>query len=117
MRRGMHVGYWWESQKERDHYEEHDVGGWIILKRILEVVGGCMDWIDLAQERDQWWALVNTVMNLRVLSISGKFLSRCTIGGFSRRAQLREVSLVIEANKKIIRQDRPRLVLCMLILT
>jgi hypothetical protein len=25
-----------------------------------------MDWIDLAQDRDQWWALVNTVMDLRV---------------------------------------------------
>jgi hypothetical protein len=24
-----------------------------------------MDWIDLAQDRGQWWALVNTVMNLR----------------------------------------------------
>jgi hypothetical protein len=31
-RRGIHVGYWWESQKERDHYEDQDVGGWIILK-------------------------------------------------------------------------------------
>jgi hypothetical protein len=27
---------------------------------------GCMDLIDLAQERDQWRALVNTVMNFRV---------------------------------------------------
>jgi hypothetical protein len=27
---------------------------------------GGMDWIDLAQERDQWWAIVNAVMNLRV---------------------------------------------------
>jgi hypothetical protein len=25
-----------------------------------------MDWIDLAQDRDQWRALMNTVMNLRV---------------------------------------------------
>jgi hypothetical protein len=26
----------------------------------------CMDWIDLAWDRDHWRALVNTVMNLRV---------------------------------------------------
>jgi hypothetical protein len=25
-----------------------------------------MDWIDLAQDRDQWRALVNTIMDLRV---------------------------------------------------
>jgi hypothetical protein len=35
-RRGMHIGYWWESQKVRDHWEGHDVGGWTILKWILE---------------------------------------------------------------------------------
>jgi hypothetical protein len=27
---------------------------------------GCMDWVDLAQDRDQWRALINTIMNLRV---------------------------------------------------
>jgi hypothetical protein len=26
----------------------------------------CVDWIHVAQGRDQWWALVNTVMNLWV---------------------------------------------------
>jgi hypothetical protein len=31
-RRGMHIGDWWESQKERDHYEDQDIGGWTILK-------------------------------------------------------------------------------------
>jgi hypothetical protein len=35
-RRGMLIGYWWESQKERDHLEDQDVGGWTILKWILE---------------------------------------------------------------------------------
>jgi hypothetical protein len=49
-----------------------------------------MDWIDLAQDRDQGVVLVNTVLNLRVPRNAGKLLSSCTIGGFSRRAQLRE---------------------------
>jgi hypothetical protein len=49
-----------------------------------------MDWIDLAQDRDQWRDLVNTAMNLRIPRNAGKFLSSCTIGGFSRRAQLHE---------------------------
>jgi hypothetical protein len=31
-RKGMQVGYWWESQKERNHLENQDVGGWTILK-------------------------------------------------------------------------------------
>jgi hypothetical protein len=50
-----------------------------------------MDWIDLAQDRDQWRVLVNTVMNLLVLKIAGKFLNSYTIGGFLRRAQIHEV--------------------------
>jgi hypothetical protein len=23
---GMHIGYWWEGQKERGHYEDNDIG-------------------------------------------------------------------------------------------
>jgi hypothetical protein len=49
-----------------------------------------IDWIDLAQDRDQWRVLVIPVMNLRVPSNAGKFLSSCTTGGFSRWAQLHE---------------------------
>jgi hypothetical protein len=33
---------------------------------LREIERGGMDWIDLAQDRNKWWALVNTVMNLRV---------------------------------------------------
>jgi hypothetical protein len=32
----------------------------------IEIGSGGMDWIDMAQDRDHWRALVNTVMNLRV---------------------------------------------------
>jgi hypothetical protein len=45
-----------------------------------------MEWIDLAQDRDQWRALVNTVMNLEVPYNCGEFFSSGTIGSFSRSA-------------------------------
>jgi hypothetical protein len=61
--RGMYIGVLWESRKERrlicrcvDN-----------IKMSLGEVGRVgMDWIDLAQDGDQWKALVNTAMNLRV---------------------------------------------------
>jgi hypothetical protein len=34
---------------------------------LREIVWGSVEWIQLAQDRDWWWALVNTVMNLRVV--------------------------------------------------
>jgi hypothetical protein len=50
-----------------------------------------MDWIDVAQDRYRWMALVSIVINLWVLKNVGKFLSSCVTGSFSRRAQLHEV--------------------------
>jgi hypothetical protein len=51
-----------------------------------------MDWINLAEDRNQWMAVVNTVMKFRVPLNVGKFWSSCTTGGFSRRAHLHAVS-------------------------
>jgi hypothetical protein len=45
--------------------EDPCVDGRIILKWILEKGDG-MDWIDLAQYRDRWRAVVSAVRNLRV---------------------------------------------------
>jgi hypothetical protein len=46
--------------------EDPGVDGRIILKWIIERLGGGVDWIDLAQDRDRWRVLVYTVMNLGV---------------------------------------------------
>jgi len=38
-----------------------------------------VDWIHLAQDREQLWALVNTVKNLRVPLKVGNFLTECLL--------------------------------------
>jgi hypothetical protein len=35
---------------------------------LKEIGWGSVEWIQLVQDRGQWWAVVNTVMNLRVLA-------------------------------------------------
>jgi hypothetical protein len=62
--RGCACRFWWGNLKERDDLEDPGVDG--RMMDIQEV--GCegMDWIDLARDRDLWWALVRAVMNLRV---------------------------------------------------
>ena len=42
------------------------------IKMGLQEVGGvCEDWMELAQDRDRWRALVSTVMNIRVPKMRG----------------------------------------------
>jgi hypothetical protein len=40
---------------------------------LREIRGNDVDWIHLAQDRDQWRAFVNTVMNLRIPQNGGEF--------------------------------------------
>ena len=45
---------------------------------LQEVGGGCGDWVELAQDRGRWRALVSTVMNLRGRKKkAGNFLTSC----------------------------------------
>jgi len=37
------------------------------IKMDLQKIGWGMDWVDLAQDRDRWWALINAVLNIRFL--------------------------------------------------
>jgi hypothetical protein len=57
----------WENLREGDHLKDQGVDGRIILKWIFEKWDGGMEWIDLAEDRDRWLAVVNAVMNVRVL--------------------------------------------------
>jgi hypothetical protein len=52
-------------------------GGWVdnIRMDLQKVSCGYVDWIGLAQDRDEWRKLVNAVMNLRVPQNAGNFLT------------------------------------------
>jgi hypothetical protein len=45
------------------------------IKMDLREIGWEVDWIHLAEDKDQWWTLVNTIMNFRVPCKAGNFLS------------------------------------------
>jgi hypothetical protein len=53
--------------RKRDDLKDPGVDGRIVLKWILKKWDRvAVDWINLAQDRDRWRALVNAVMNLPV---------------------------------------------------
>jgi hypothetical protein len=55
-----------ERPERRNHLEDPGVDGRIILKLIFEKWGPGIDWIDLAQDRGRWRALVNAVVKILV---------------------------------------------------
>jgi hypothetical protein len=70
--------------------------GWIdnIKMELLEIGLSVVDWIGLAEDRYRWRALVNAVMNLRVLYSAEKLPSACTTCGLSSGTQVRRVAMV-----------------------
>ena len=63
----LYTGFWWCNLRESINLKGPGVDGRILLRWNFGKVGrGCDDWMELAQDRDRWRALVSTVMNFRV---------------------------------------------------
>ena len=59
-------GFGRETCGKKTHLGDPGVEGSIILRWIFRSGMWVLDWIEMAQDRDRWRALVNAVMNLRV---------------------------------------------------
>ena len=59
---------------------------------LLEVELGGIEWIDLTQERDRWWALVNAITNLWAPYNVGNFLTSWEPVNFSRGSLIPDVN-------------------------
>ena len=71
-----HTAFWWGQHegnrsfgRTRRRWEDN------IEMDLQEMGCGGMEWIQVAQDRDSWRTLANAVMNLRVPSNEGNFLS------------------------------------------
>jgi hypothetical protein len=64
-KREVYTGIWRRDLRQGDHLGDPGVDGRVILKWIFKIWDGGMVWIELAEDRDRWRALVNAVMNLR----------------------------------------------------
>lgn len=59
------MGYWCESWKEGDDWEDKNICQLVISKQMLREIGwGSMDLINLTQVRGKWKAIVNMVISL-----------------------------------------------------
>ena len=71
--RGMHRVLVGKSERKRPLGRPRRRWEGNIKMDLRKVGGGCGDWMELAQDRDRWRALVSTVMNLRVPKMRGRF--------------------------------------------
>ena len=62
----VYTGLWWGNLRERGHLGNPGIDERITLRWIFRKWKEGIDWIDLAQDRDRYRAIVNAVMNLRV---------------------------------------------------
>ena len=76
VKRKVHTEFWWGNLGEIEHFENLGSDKKVILKWVFKkFFGRCVDWIDLAQDNLTWWAVMNKITKLWVLSIAGKFLT------------------------------------------
>jgi hypothetical protein len=63
----IHTEFWFGNIKRKNQMRDLGVDGRLLMKLILkERVCEGVAWIQVGQVRDQWRALVNTVMNFHV---------------------------------------------------
>jgi hypothetical protein len=65
-RRGTRIGYFWKPEGERPLGRPRRWWAENIRRELGEMGWGDADWIGLAQDRNRWRALVNSVLNIRV---------------------------------------------------
>jgi hypothetical protein len=70
----MHTKFWLENQKGKDPSGDLGIDGDNIKMDLSEIGWKGVDWMHLAQDRDQWRAVVNTVMNFRLHKREGGFV-------------------------------------------
>jgi hypothetical protein len=61
-------GFGGKARKEKDHLKDRGADGRMGSKWTLGRLARGVEWIQLAQDRDRWRAVVSAVMNFRVLA-------------------------------------------------
>jgi hypothetical protein len=63
----------WVDRNEREHLEDLNLWEEGFKMDLPEIIWVSTNWIDLAQDKDSWPAVVNAVMNPRVPKIAENF--------------------------------------------